>query len=262
MVEPATPSTASIERRRVVRTASASGGMLELHLRWRPVIDLRRGARRGLALDRDLFRLDASGGRRAAAVETLGPVDQQRSDLVGLETALGVLPPATEAGRPPLIFLPVSWASAAAPPARRRLLRLVGRFEAQLRAAAVAELVGLEAGLPQAALREAAGGLQPIFRGVLAHLQPTRRAIAAAADCGLTGPAVDARDLSDAADEAAVLRVVLALHAVGSQVLFHRVRSVAALNAAKAAGVSWASLDLGGAPVNAKTAAEGPAAVS
>ncbi|HYF88149.1 hypothetical protein, partial [Azospirillum sp.] len=67
------------------------------------------------------------------------------------------------------------------------------------------------------------------------------------------------------ADEQAMLDTVLSLQRVGPGVLFHGVRSVAALAAARVAGASWVSLDIvcGGADgarlaAEMKTAARSP----
>lgn len=236
--------------------AGASGRMLRIEGRMRPVIGLREGLMRGRALVfQTAQRLD-DGSARPLSAEALNPVDLERIDLAMTEKGLAAVEPTqATAARPPLIFLPMAWTSARSQKTRARLLRLVGAAQARLRVIAICEVYGIERGTPPSILREAAGALQPIFRGVLPRVSPGASA-AHVVDCGFTGAAVEAGELTEAADEQAVLRQVLSLQRVGPGVLFHGVRSVAALAAARTAGASWASLDIVPGALGAGLAAE------
>lgn len=259
------PRDEALEKLRGARITAqlsgASGHMLQLEGVMRPVIGLREGVMRGRALVCHAAEKLDGGGARPLAVSALNSVDLERIDLAMVEKGLATLEPAAEGtDRPPLVFLPVALSSARSPRFRKRLLRMVAGAQAKLRVIPICEIYGIERGVPAGALREVAGAMQPIFRGVLPCVEPKNAA--QVVDCGFSGAAVEAGDLTEAADEQAMLRTVLALQRVGPGVLFHGVRSVAALTAARTAGASWASLDItpGAADLaaHAKTAARSP----
>lgn len=236
--------------------AGASGRRLHLQGVLRPVIALGEGALRGRALSCVVSQEQPDGRPTPVRTANLNPVDLERLDMAVLEQAFAAVVPATADERPPLLILPLSWTSLRNAKTRRKLLRLAAREQVRSRHLVLCEVTGLETGTPQAALREAAGQLQPIFRGVLARASPNRRMIRDLTDCGFTGATVEAADLGDAEDPAAMLRTVLALQKIGPGVLVHAVRSVAGLTAVRAAGASWASLDIvPGALESAKLAA-------
>lgn len=224
--------------------SGASGRPLKAVGFLRPVIALGEGALRGRAGAYSLSEQQPDGRLVPVVPTSLNPVDQERLDLALVERAFALAEPMADSGRPPLLILPLSWSSVRNTRSRRKLLRLAAEGQVKLRNLPVCEITGIEAGTPQAALREATGQLQPIFRGVLARASADRRVIRDLSDCGFTGATVEAADLGDAEDEAAMLRSVLALQKIGAGVLVHAVRSVAGLTAVRAAGASWASLDI------------------
>lgn len=246
-IRPRAPDPA-LERLRgpaiAVTLAGASGRPLQASGFLRPVIALGEGALRGRAGAYGVSERQPDGRLSPVVAASLNPVDQERLDLAVMERAFAAAEPRAEGGRPPLLILPLSWSSLRAPRSRRRILRLAAEGQVRLRNLPVCEITGVETGSPQAALREITGQLQPIFRGVLVRATPDRRAIRDLVDCGFTGATVEASALADAENEVAMLRTVLALQAIGSSVLVHAVRSVAGLTAVRAAGASWASLDI------------------
>lgn len=227
-----------------VSLAGASGRPLQASGFLRPVIALGEGALRGRAGAYGVTEQQPDGDKTPIVASALNAVDQERLDLAVMEQAFALAEPMAEGGRPPLLILPLSWSSVRNARSRRKLLRLAAEGQMKLRNLPVCEITGIETGTPQAALREATGQLQPIFRGVLAKASPNRRVIRDLTDCGFTGAAVEAAELGDAEDEAAMLRTVLAMQKIGSGVLVHAVRSVAGLTSVRAAGASWASLDI------------------
>lgn len=236
--------------------AGSSGRRLHLTGVLRPVIALGEGVLRGRAASCLVHEQQPDGRMTPVAARALNAVDLERLDMAVIDKAFAVIEPTPENERPPLLFLPLSWSSLRAPRSRRRLLRAVAAGQIRLRTIALCEMTGIESGTPQAALREAAGELQPIFRGVLARTTHARKAIRELVDCGLSGAAIEAAELGDTEDSAAMLRTVLALQKVGPGVLVHAVRSVTALTAVRAAGANWASLDIvPGAVESAKLAA-------
>jgi hypothetical protein len=249
--------------------AGASGRWLRVEGVLRPVIALAEGAMRGRAACYAVSETRPDGREIPALTAAMNAVDLARIDLAVIDRTFVTLEPST-AERPPLLILPLSWSSLRNARTRQRLLRLAAAGQLKLRTIALCEVTGIEPGTPQAALREVTGRLQPIFRGVLAHVTPERRTIRSLADCGFTGATVEAADLDEAEDEGAMLRTVLALQKIGPGVLVHAVRSVAGLTAARAAGASWASLEIvpgalgaSGLAAHAKTAAgETPTAAS
>lgn len=224
--------------------AGACGRALQVEGRVRPVIGLREGAMRGRALIHQTGERLEDRSIRPLAAAALNPIDLERADLTMVERALAAWEPdGPQTGRPPLMFLPMAWSSVRNGQARKRLLRIVGAAQARLRMIPICEIYGIERGAPASVMREAVGALQPIFRGVMPRV-PRGGDGAHLTDCGFTGASVEAGDLMAADDEQAVLRTVLALQRVGPAVLFHGVRSVSALAAARTAGASWASLDI------------------
>lgn len=236
--------------------AGASGRRLQLSGVLRPVIALGEGALRGRAASCVVGVQQPDGRLAPVEARALNAVDLERLDHAVIEKAFAAIAPTPEGERPPLLFLPVSWSSLRVARSRRRLMRLVAAGQVRLRTIVLCEVTGIEPGTPQAALREMAGEIQPIFRGVLARTTTARKAIRELVDCGLTGAAIEAAALGDAEDSEAMLRSVLALQKIGPGVLVHAVRSVAALTAVRAAGASWASLDIvPGAAESARLAA-------
>lgn len=238
----------SLERLRGPKIAIALAGSSGRPLRaggfLRPVIALNEGALRGRAATYVVTEQQPDGRLAPIVSSALNAIDQERLDLAVIERAFASAEPLAESGRPPLLVLPLSWSSMRNSRTRRKLLRAAAEGQVKLRNLPVCEITGIEAGTPQAALREATGQLQPIFRGVLARATPNRRVMRDLTDCGFTGATVEAAALADAEDEAAMLRTVLALQKIGPGVLVHAVRSVAGLTAVRAAGASWASLDI------------------
>lgn len=227
-----------------IALAGASGRPLQATGFLRPVIALSEGALRGRAGTYVVTEQRPDGRLAPVVGSALNAVDQERIDLAVIERAFAAAEPMVPGGRAPLLVLPLSWSSVRNSRTRRKLLRAAAEGQVKLRNLPVCEITGIESGTPQAALREATGQLQPIFRGVLARATPNRRVIRDLTDCGFTGATVEAAALADAEDEAAMLRTVLALQKIGPGVLVHAVRSVAGLTAVRAAGASWASLDI------------------
>lgn len=227
-----------------IALAGASGRPLRVAGFLRPVIALGEGALRGRAGTYVVTEQQPDGRFVPIVASALNAIDQERLDLAVTEAAFAAAEPMAEGGRPPLLVLPMSWSSVRNSRTRRKLLRLAAEGQVRMRNLPVCEITGIETGTPQAALREATGQLQPIFRGVLARATPNRRMIRDLTDCGFTGATVEAAALADAEDEAVMLRTVLALQKIGPGVLVHAVRSVAGLTAVRAAGASWASLDI------------------
>ena len=242
------------------RLAASVGVDLIIDGRLRPAIGLKEGGLRGRALSYGL--VEAGGARRRLSVTSLNTVDAERVDLAALEAAFAALEPPVQGERPPLMMIPVSWSTLRAEKARRKLLRRVAAGQIDHGVVAICEILGLEPGAPPSAMREAVAALKPIFRGVLARTLPQAAMVRHLEGCGFTGAAIEADRLDAAEDEAALLRRMLMLQAIGPGVLIHGVRSVAGLSAARSAGASWASLDIqpGGETLMAetKTAAGSP----
>lgn len=227
-----------------VTLSGSSGRMIQIEGVTRPVIGLREGVQRGWALVHGVSERLDDGRAHAVAPGALNAVDLERIDTAAIEQVLAVLPPAQVQDRPPLLFLPMALATARNPRARKRILRMVAEAEPRLRMVAICELYGIERGSPVSVLREVAGALRPIFRGALPHMGADSRSVAQVVDCGFSGAAVEAGELTEARDEEAMLRTVLSLQRVGPGVMFHGVRSVGSLTAVRVAGASWASLDI------------------
>lgn len=225
-----------------VRLAASVGGDLLIDGRLRPAIGLKEGGLRGRAL---VYRLtEVEGEHRRMDPSSLNSVDAERVDLAAMEAAFAALEPPAPGERPPLLILPVNWSTLRAEKSRRRLLRRAAAGQLGHGVLALCEIIGLDPGVPKAVIQEATGGLKPIFRGVLARTRPEPGLIRHLSGCGFTGAAVTAERLEAAEDDETMLRRVLMLQTIGPGVLIHGVGSVLALTAARAAGASWASLDI------------------
>lgn len=251
---------AALEKLRGPKIAASLAGSsgLRLHLSGvlRPLIALGEGVLRGRAASCFVSEQQPDGRLAPVVGRSFNAVDLERLDLAVMEKAFAATEPTPEGERPPLLVLPLSWPSLRNVRSRRRLLRLAAEGQVRLRNLILCEVTGVEPGTPQAALREMTGQVQPIFRGVLARTTPSRKAIRELVDCGFTGATVEAAALGDTEDAPAMLRTILALQKIGPGVLVHAVRSVAGMTAVRAAGASWASLDIvPGAQESAKLAA-------
>lgn len=245
---PSPSRVAALERLRGPKIAAGLAGASGLRLLvdgvLRPVIALGEGSMRGRAAAYVVSKQQPDGRRTPAPAESLNPVDLERLDLAVMEKAFEASDPTPEGERPRLLVLPLSWSSLRTERSRRKLLRLAASGQVRLRCLILCEVTGVESGTPHSALREVAGQLQPIFRGVLARAKPNRRVIRDLTDCGFTGATIEAADLGATEDAEVMLRAVLALQKIGPGLLVHAVRSVASLTAVRAAGASWASLDI------------------
>ncbi len=208
------------------------------------MIALSEGVMRGRAGSCRVSEQQPDGRLTPAGDRSFNAVDLERIDLAVMERAFAATEPTPDGERPALLVLPLSWSSLRNPRSRRRLLRLAAQGQTRLRNLLLCEVTGLEPGTPQAALREMTGQIQPIFRGVLARATLNRRGFRDLVDCGFTGATIEAASLGDTKDNGTMLRTVLALQKIGPGILVHAVRSVAALTAVRAAGASWASLDI------------------
>ena len=205
----------------------------------RPVIALKGGAARGVAIDR-VLRSDNEHKPAGAAVARLSEYDAQELDRHLLAEGLAAI---TEAeARDKALFAPVTFASLATPRARREILPPLLAAQARLGAHLVLEITTLDA----SRLVEALAAIRPTCHTVFARLRPERRAIKALVDCGLDGAAIEASDLDDAEDAKALTRIRLVLRAIGSRMLIHNLRTVNAINAAREAGVTYGALDIAG----------------
>lgn len=223
------------------RLTGSAGGALALDGHLRPTLGLRQGGLRGRALWYGLDEIEPQ--QRRLDPSALNAVDAERLDHLAIDRAFAAMDTA-DGETPPILFLPVVWSTVRNAKARRRLLRQVAAGQVDRRCVAVCEIVGLETGVPRGQVREAVGALTPIFRGVLARITPSPGLTLHLTDCGLSGVAIEADRLEDAADDGAMLRKVLNLQTIGPGVMVHSVRSIAALTAIRSAGASWASLDI------------------
>ncbi|MBX3480859.1 MAG: hypothetical protein KF842_10680 [Caulobacter sp.] len=225
-----------------VRLAASVGGDLLIDGRLRPAIGLKEGGLRGRAL---VYRLtEVEGEHRRLDPTSLNSVDAGRVDMAAMEAAFGALEPPAPGERPPLLILPVNWTTLRSEKSRRRLLRRAAVGQIEHGVLALCEVIGLDPGTPRTVLHEVTGGLKPIFRGVLARTRPDPPMVRHLAGCGFTGASILADRLEAAEDEKEMLRRVLMLQTIGPGILIHGVGSVLALGAARAAGASWASLDI------------------
>lgn len=209
----------------------------------RPVIALKGGAARGVAIDR-VLKSDNEHKPAGAAVARLSEYDAQGLDRDLLAAGLAAVSEAE--ARDKALFAPVTFASLATPRARREILPLLLAEQARLGAHLVVEITTLDAGLPPSRLVEVLAAIRPTCHTVFARLRPERRTIKALVDCGLDGAAIDASDLDDPEDAKALTRIRLVLRAIGSRMLIHNLRTVNAINAGREAGVTYGALDIAG----------------
>ncbi|HEX7760915.1 MAG TPA: hypothetical protein VF459_15520 [Caulobacteraceae bacterium] len=227
-----------------VRLAGSSGHELAVEGYWRPVINVAEACQRGWALSLRVRTPGGDGAPRAISLDSLNAVDRERVNVAAVRHGLDALPDG--AGHTPayVAILPVAWTCAKSDRARRELLRMAGRARAWRHVIPIAEIVGMDAGAPGAAIVEATASLKPIFGAVLAGLATVGDDVPRLMDKGFTGASLDAGGLEISPDRPILSGVVALLKAVGPTVMLQDINAVAALEAAHDAGVAWASLDL------------------
>jgi hypothetical protein len=209
----------------------------------RPLMALASGQTRGAVLDRALVGPD-DVRPAAAAMARLSAYDVEQLDAWILEQGLSSIDEAELRGA--VLFAPATYSTLSSTRGRRAVLSLLGLAQRRLGARLVLEVTGLDHALPPSRLVEMLGAIAPVCRVVFARLRPERRAITALSACGLAGAAIDAARLPDPEDAEALTRLRLVLRAIGPRMLIHNLRTVKAIAAAREAGISYASLDIGG----------------
>ncbi len=242
MKPPTTPRFAT-------RLAGSSGHELAVEGYWRPVIQVAEASQRGWAMCLRVRAPGRGGVPTAIELDSLNGVDRERVNLAAVKHGLEALPVGGEAvpgGADilPVAILPITWSCARSERARRELLRLAGRARASRRVIPIAEIIGLDAGAPGAAMAQATAGLKPIFGAVLAGLASVSDDVPRLMDKGFAGASLEAGGLEISPDRPILSGVVALLKAVGPTVMLQDVNAVATLEAARDAGVTWASLDL------------------
>ncbi len=235
----ASPSTA----RFAARLAGSTGHDLSVDGYWRPVIGLAEAAQRGWALSLRV-RTMGGGSPRVISLDSLNVVDRERVNLAALRQGLGVLAAAASQSPAPVAIVPIAWACAKSERTRRDLLRLAGQFRAARQVIPFAEIVDLEPGASSAAVAEVVASLKPIFGGVLVRLASPHDDVPRLMGRGFAGATLDAGRVELSPDRPILSGVVALLKAVGPTVMLQDLNAVAALEAARDAGVAWASLDL------------------
>ena len=209
----------------------------------RPVVALKSGKTRGSSLD----RMMVEGGEEKPAesgMTRLSAYDVEQVDRALLRRGLSEINVLHGAERSSLLFVPAAFATLVSPGGRREVLALIEETQARLGARIVLEVTHLDPGLPPSRLVQVLTQLRPTCRTVFARIKPRRRAILALADCTLAGVVIEAAHIENPEDEAGLIRLRLAMQAVGPRLMLQNLRSTAAINAAHAAGISYASVDL------------------
>ena len=209
----------------------------------RPVVALKSGRTRGSALDRLMFE-DGEEKPANAGLARLTDYDAEQVDVSLLSEGLGQTKALHGEGRAPLLFAPASFATLASPRGRREVLAITQEAQARLNARLVLEVTHLDPGLPPSRLVQVLTLLRPACKVVFAQVKLERRALKALVDCTLAGASLEAARIVDPEDEELLTRVRLLLAGIGPRMMLHNLRTTAAINAAHAAGISYASLDL------------------
>jgi len=233
-----------------ISAIAPEGRVLAFNPILRPVMALKSGRTRGSMLD----RLLREGGEEKPAepgLARLSSYDIEQVDRGLLREGLTQATRLHGEARSPLLFIPAAFCTLASSGGRRAVLDMAAEAQARLNARLVLEVTHLDPGLPPSRLVEVLGLLRPTCKVVFARTKIERRALMALTDCGLAGAAVEAAHIADPEDAERLTRIRLLLRGVGPRMLLHNPRSTAAINAAHAAGINYASLDLAhlGAPV-------------
>lgn len=207
----------------------------------RPLIALGSGVRRGLAVD---CVVELADGDHSAQpwFRRLPQYDVERLDLAAIDEGIEQLAAAGAAGA--LMMMAAAFSTLAAPHGRREVLRRAVEVRQKLKAMVLLEITALDPTLPQSRLAEMVGLVRPACKAVFARLTPTRRVLQSTRESGLDGAALEAADLKHPESAEAMADMVTLLHAVGPRVVLHRLRSVAAIEAAHRSGATYASLEI------------------
>jgi hypothetical protein len=234
------------DRPRILTMISATtpqGRVLAFAPVLRPVVALKSGKTRGSLLDR-LLREGGEEKPADAGLSRLTEYDVEQIDRNLLETGLTAIKVLHGQEPEKVLFVPAAFSTLASPRGRREILSLIDLAQTRLGARVILEVSHLDPGLPASRLVEVLAHIRPTCAGVFARMKPDRQAIKALADCTLAGVAIQASDLKSPEDEEFLTKIRLVMQTVGPRLILHNLRTVAAMNAAHAAGVSYASLDL------------------
>lgn len=222
-------------------TVSFQGRLLQFRPTVRPMIALKTGVRRGFAVDCELR--DESGEHSAQPwFRKISEYDVERLNVAAIDKALNHIRAQGEPGG--LLMMSAAYSTLASPRGRRAILERAAEARTGLKTLVMLEITALDSSVPQSRLAELVGRLRPSCKAVFARLNPTRAAMKAAAGCNLDGASIEAAYLRDPGNVEMMEAMVLVLHGVGPRVAFHNLRTMAAITAARAAGATYASLDI------------------
>jgi hypothetical protein len=171
------------------------------------------------------------------------PADINRADCAVMAYAVSLLQEHRQQGGRLTLHLPLTYASAATRQSRERVLSVLAPVRDLLRSTVLFELTDLDAGVPPSRLIEVVALMKPFCMGVLARVQPTRKALAAVKSCGLQGVALDALALDRRSAELGGLMRAFTEAAQGGapNVLVHNLANAQLSVLAAKAGMTHAS---------------------
>ena len=214
----------------IVELQAAGREPFDLSLEIQPVWSLRSGGLSAYRLVREGLPPDA------------GPAELEEADAATLALVDALMEEA--AGEMVILQAPLSFTTLATQRARLRLITQTQAIRERMRASVVIEIDGLHVGVPPSRLTEVIGLVRSLCAGVVGHTRPNRAALAAVADCGFNGLAVDGALLSlRKPDPAKRLRAfVSAARDISGELVVHGLPHAGMMGLAAEAGFTGASI--------------------
>jgi hypothetical protein len=181
---------------------------------------------------------------RASAPPATDPADLLQVDIAVMAYASQILQEHKTTGGRLTLHLPISYSSVASARSRELSIKMMRHLHAAMRETTLIEIANLDPGVPPSRLIEIVSLIKPFGLGVLARVRPTRKALDAVRGCGLKGLILDAGALGRNRAETVTLMKAFAdaAHGIAPNLIVHGLDDISMVEAARAAGLTHASV--------------------
>ena len=119
---------------------------------------------------------------------------------------------------------------------------MMRHLHAAMRETTLIEIADLDPGVPPSRLIEVVSLIKPFCLGVLARVRPSRKALDAVRGCGLKGLILEAGGRNPAETKALMKAFADAAHGIAPNLIVHGLDDLQMIEAARAAGLTHASV--------------------
>jgi len=181
---------------------------------------------------------------RASAPPATDPADLLQVDVAVMAYASQLLEEHRSTGGRLTLHLPISYSSVASRRSRELTIKMMRHLHTAMRETTLIEIADLDPGVPPSRLIEVVSLIKPFCLGVLARVRPSRKALDAVRGCGLKGLVLEAGGLGRSAAEIAPMLKAFAdaAHGIAPNLIVHGLEDIRMVEAARAAGLTHASV--------------------